>query len=109
MRKNVNPDKPRISEARLREMTAAGMNFVAISKATGIPAHLLRTTASVLGVTSGRAADGKRCFELIKCGRTCSEIAKEIGVSRQAVRQALARDGFPSTPADYLRSIAEVR
>ena len=109
MKKTVNPDKPRISEAKLREMTEAGMNFVAISRATGIPVHLLRTTASVLGVQSGVKVNADICFERIKSGCRCPDIARELGVRSQAVHEALKSRGFPTTPAAYLRSIAEVR
>lgn len=92
----------RTTEAELRALTDSGLNWAQISERLGIPVMALRTTGTVLGISSGRGR-GVRSDVLagyvvaLKSGATLEEIALANGVTRQAVYASLKRANLPTT------------
>ena len=107
--------KGTISEAELRALTAAGKTFPEIAQAHNLSLSSLRQAASVLGIKSGRPnnrTDSARVMEfvgLLERGLTLQEVADTVKISRQAVFQALASRGLPTSTRAALRAkFAEV-
>lgn len=90
------------SEAAIRAAAAAGMNFVQMAEHLNVPVGALRTTASLLGIKSGRGQENHmpvhRWVDELAAGATLDELGKAHGrgVSRQNVHNALKRRGLPT-------------
>ena len=91
------------SEAAIRALAAEGLNFVQMAEKLNVPIGALRTTASVLGIKSGRghgdtALPLQEWIDRLAAGDTLDELAKDHhGTSRQNIRSALARRGLPTS------------
>lgn len=91
------------SEAEIRALAAEGLTFPQMAERLNVPIGALRTTASVLGIKSGRghgdaALPLQQWIEQLAAGATLEEIGKaHHGTSRQNVYNALARRGLPTS------------
>lgn len=91
------------SEAEIRALAAEGLNFVQMAEKLNVPIGALRTTASVLGIKSGRshgdtALPLQEWIDRLAAGDTLDELAKDHhGTSRQNIHSALARRGLPTS------------
>lgn len=94
---------PATSEAEIRALAAEGLTFPQMAEKLNVPIGALRTTASVLGIKSGRghgdaALPLQEWVDRLAAGATLDEIGKAHGrgVSRQSVHNALKRRGLPT-------------
>ena len=90
------------SEAEIRALCAQGLTFVQIAEKLDLPIAALRTTASLLGIKSGRGhGDGalplQQWVDRLAGGATLQELATDHhNTSRQNVYAALRRHGLPT-------------
>ena len=93
---------PATSEAEIRALAAEGLTFPQMAEKLNVPIGALRTTASVLGIKSGRRQESNmpalRWVDELAAGATLDELGKAHGrgVSRQAIYVALQRRGLPT-------------
>ncbi len=94
---------PATSEAEIRALAAEGLTFPQMAEKLNVPIGALRTTASVLGIKSGRghgdaALPLQAWIDRLAAGETLQELAdSHHGTSRQNVYSALARRGLPTS------------
>ena len=91
------------SEAEIRALAAEGLTFPQMAEKLNVPIGALRTTASVLGIKSGRGKGDEALplqawIDRLAAGATLQEVAdSHHGVSRQAIYSALDRRGLPTS------------
>lgn len=83
------------SEAELRALAAQGLSFPEMAKLLNLNVDNLRTTASMLGISSGRPHKASHPVEQwvarIEAGESAASIAREIGKSTRCVSVTLVR------------------
>ena len=93
---------PATSEAEIRALAAEGLTFPQMAEKLNVPIGALRTTASVLGIKSGRghgdaALPLQEWVDRLAAGATLDEIGKaHHDTSRQNIYSALSRRGLPT-------------
>ena len=90
------------SEAEIRALAAEGLTFPQMAERLNVPIGALRTTASTLGIKSGRghgdaALPLQEWVDRLAAGATLDEIGKaHHDTSRQNIYNALSRRGLPT-------------
>ena len=91
------------SEAEIRALAAEGLTFPQMAERLNVPIGALRTTASTLGIKSGRghgdaALPLQEWVDQLAAGATLDEIGKAHGnTTRQNIYAALSRRGLPTS------------
>lgn len=91
------------SEAEIRALAAEGLTFPKMAERLNVHIGALRTTASLLGIKSGRghgntALPLQEWIDRLAAGATLEEIGQSFhGTSRQNIQAALSRRGLPSS------------
>lgn len=97
------------TEAEIRKLVGEGLKFPAIAERLGVNLYALRQGASLLGIKSPTGTANPRAsreyLASIARGETLHEIAARFGVTSQAVRAALKRNGLPTTANAYLKAV----
>lgn len=93
------------SEAEIRRMVAAGLNFPQIAEKLNVHLNSLRIAASLLGIKSGRGQEttmpATEWVQRIAAGETLRAIGAGHGrgVGPNAIHNALTRRALPTTQA----------
>ena len=99
------------SEAEIRKRVETGASFVQIAADLNVSLPSLRQAYSLLGIkrvfNSSLPPHADRIAlwaDRISCGDTAADIARDNGITRQAVYETLKRAGLPRSPSEYLKA-----